>query len=131
MIESRNTIQRQLVLAAVQQMGNHPTPEQVYLFVSNTHPSISRSTVYRNLNLLCNTGNLLKIPVPDAADHVDHNISPHCHAVCSKCGRVFDIDIPNLENPTGKISETHGFCIEGFHIIFFGKCAECKQLSVI
>ena len=55
MTNSRNTIQRQLVLSAVRQLQNHPTADEVYQKVQKSCPTISRATVYRNLKLLANS----------------------------------------------------------------------------
>ena len=44
----RLTPQRELVLAAVRELG-HSTPEEVAEKVRLTHPGINLSTVYRNL----------------------------------------------------------------------------------
>jgi len=124
----RNTIQRELVLDTVRALGSHPTPEQVYDCVSARFPGISKSTVYRNLNILCDSGALLRIPVPNAADHVDHNTSPHYHAVCRACGKVFDIQTPAVDL-TANLPECGDFEIEGLQIIFTGICSNCKQNS--
>ena len=43
----RLTPQRELVLAAVRELG-HATPEEVAEKVRQTHPGINLSTVYRN-----------------------------------------------------------------------------------
>ena len=48
----RNTIQRQLVIAAVRFLANHPTAEEVYDRITMEYPDISKGTVYRNLNSL-------------------------------------------------------------------------------
>jgi Fur family ferric uptake transcriptional regulator/Fur family peroxide stress response transcriptional regulator len=118
----RNTIQRDLIMDAVKTLANHPTPEQVYDCVSARFPGVSKSTVYRNLNILCDNGALLRIPVPNAAERVDHNIIPHYHAVCRKCGRVSDVSmqIPDLT------PKCRNFEIEDMRIIFTGICADCK-----
>ena len=60
-MQERNTVQRQLVYRAVQDLACHPTAEEVYGKVVSTHPSISKGTVYRNLNRLAETGMLRKI----------------------------------------------------------------------
>ena len=51
----RLTPQRELVLAAVRELG-HATPEEVAEKVRQTHPGINLSTVYRNLETLENVG---------------------------------------------------------------------------
>ena len=122
----RNTIQRELVLQAVTTLANHPTPEQVYDCISARFPGISKSTVYRNLNILCDSGVIVRIPVPGAAEHVDHNLAPHCHAVCRECGNLFDVKtaVPDL---SANLPDAGDFEIEDMRIIFTGICANCKQ----
>ena len=51
-MQTRNTIQRQIVLQAVNQMHNHPTADAIYAVIAAQHPTISKATVYRNLNQL-------------------------------------------------------------------------------
>ena len=52
----RNTRQRQLVLDAVRARCDHPTAEDIYQDVRAIDGKVSRGTVYRNLNLLTETG---------------------------------------------------------------------------
>ena len=93
---TRNTIQRALVLEAVQSLHNHPTSADVYEVVRARHPNISRATVYRY------------------------------HAKCRICGGVFDIDMPYQDDIVSQVSDAHGFTIEHHEIIFDGVCAHCK-----
>ena len=60
----RNTIQRQLVIAAVRFLADHPTAEEVYDRITMEYPDISKGTVYRNLNSLVESGLLSKVSVP-------------------------------------------------------------------
>ena len=76
-MQTRNTIQRQIVLQAVNQMHNHPTADAIYAVIAAQHPTISKATVYRNLNQLAAQGEILRVPVPTGADHFDFNIKPH------------------------------------------------------
>ena len=57
----------------------HPTADMVYLHVKETFPNISLGTVYRNLNLLADMGEIIKIPTPDGADRFDGCTKPHYH----------------------------------------------------
>lgn len=59
----RNTIQRQLVIAAVRFLADHPTAEEVYDRITMEYPDISKGTVYRNLNSLVESGLLSKVSV--------------------------------------------------------------------
>ena len=112
---TRNTRQRALVLEAVRSLHNHPTSADVYDAVREKHPSISRATVYRNLNVLTEQGEVLHIPV--AGDC-------HYHAICRECGVVYDVEMPS-EGLLSSVRDTHGFLIEGFDIIFNGLCPDC------
>ena len=52
----RNTIQRQLVIAAVRFLADHPTAEEVYDRITMEYPDISKGTVYRNLKEMVANG---------------------------------------------------------------------------
>ena len=130
-VNKRNTIQRQLVLDAVRELNIHATAEQAYEHVTNKHPSISRATVYRNLNQLAETGELLNIGNFYGSTHYDHNCHRHYHFVCEKCRRVYDMpsSIPDMSD-----YEMDGFEIKGHNLSFHGLCRDCAlvhtELSV-
>ena len=123
----RNTIQRNLVLEAVIKLHNHPTPDEVYEYIHKEHPTISKGTVYRNLNFLIDCGQLYKVPMPDAANRVDHTLRPHYHIMCRKCGRVYDVDMPYFTKIEELVRDFHGFDIEEHQLIFTGLCPDCKE----
>ena len=50
---------------------SHPTADTVYLHIKEEFPNISLGTVYRNLNLLADIGEALRIPTPDGGDRFD------------------------------------------------------------
>lgn len=54
----------------------HPTADTVYLHVREEFPRISLGTVYRNLNLLADMGEAIKITTPDGGDRFDGQYSP-------------------------------------------------------
>ncbi|HTP11242.1 MAG TPA: transcriptional repressor, partial [Anaerolineae bacterium] len=49
----RLTPQRQMILEAVRQADDHITPEEVYKAVHRRNPAVSRATIYRTLDFLC------------------------------------------------------------------------------
>lgn len=124
---TRNTIQRALVLEAVQSLHNHPTSADVYEVVREKHPNISRATVYRNLGVLANKGEVLRIEVPNGADRYDFRNKPHYHAKCRECGGVFDIEMSHLDDLVARITDTHGFSVEDHEVIFTGLCPHCQK----
>lgn len=125
---TRNTIQRALVLEAVRSMSGHPTSADIYERVREKYPNISRATVYRNLGVLADRGEVLRVEIPNGADRYDYRCSPHFHAKCHRCGGIFDIDMPHLTTLVSHVEDAHGFTIEGYDIVFDGICSSCAAV---
>ena len=123
----RNTIQRKLVLEAVNRLKSHATAEEVYDEVVREYPHISRGTVYRNLKQLSEAGEIRKLEVPGGADRYDHRTFSHYHVRCMKCGRVFDVEMDYIEHLEQVIRDDHGFIISGHDIMFRGICPDCRE----
>jgi len=118
------TIQQRIIHEAVSELGTHPKAEDVYAHVAMTHPTISRATVFRNLNQLAEAGKLLNIGKIDGVTRYDHNCHDHYHFECKICKRVFDVDGVVLDiNPQAGCAD--GFCIDETVVYFRGSCAEC------
>ena len=71
MTSRRNTIQKDLVRNTVYEMRRHVTANEVYEFVKEFCPTIGKGTVYRNLDILVEEGNLRKVEVPDGPNRFD------------------------------------------------------------
>lgn len=125
----RNTIQRSIVFNAVNKLHCHATADEIYNEIKKEHPTISRATVYRNLNLLSRMGEIHRLEIPGSADRFDHICRNHCHVKCAVCGRVFDVDMDFVDGLEKDIRDTHGFDFTGYDIIFHGVCPECKGKS--
>jgi len=126
MEHKRNTIQRQVILSAVEELNIHATAEQVVNHLAKSYPTIGRATIYRNLNSLAESGELLRVGTFYGSMHYDHNCHEHFHFVCNKCKQVFDVD-----GSTSAIREmfnnTEGFDITECNISFSGICWKCKS----
>lgn len=125
----RKTIQRSLVLEAVNRLQNHATADEVYDEIRKEHPNISRATVYRNLNLLSEMGEIRKLEVPGGSDRFDHCSHDHCHIKCEKCGRIFDVDMEYVSGLENNVRDFHGFDFTGYDIMFRGICPKCKKTA--
>ncbi len=124
-MRKRNTIQGQLVLNAVRQLGNHPTADDVYNYVVQMHPNISMGTVYRNLNSLAEDGILVKISVPDAADRFDHTLEKHYHIKCMNCKEFVDVNLDYMQDLDDKVAELTKYKILSHDVVFKGICHNC------
>ena len=92
----RNSKQRQLILDTLRSVHCHPTAEDVFQMVREKNPTISLGTVYRNLNAMCDEGEIFRIPVPGQPDHYDKNPVKHEHTYCRSCGELTDLLMPEL-----------------------------------
>ena len=83
--------QREVIKTFLCTRKDHPTADVVYMNVRQQYPNISLGTVYRNLTLLSEMGEIMRLRVGDGVDHFDADTSPHNHFVCSECGSVIDL----------------------------------------
>jgi len=123
----RNTVQKDAVMKVLLNERRHMTAEQVFEKVKEINPIISRSTVFRILNVLSERGDILRVPVADGADCFDFTVSPHYHIRCVKCGEVSDVDMPYMEHIADGIKGLHGYKLLGHSILFSGLCPKCQE----
>lgn len=123
----RKTIQVSLVLDTVNKLQCHPTADEIYQEIVKDYPTISRGTVYRNLQRLCEMREIRKREIPGGADRFDHLSHDHYHVRCIRCGRVSDVDMDYLSDLEKSVRDAHGFAFTGHDIIFQGICSECND----
>jgi Fe2+ or Zn2+ uptake regulation protein len=106
-------------------MANHPTIEELYAEVSKEYPTISKTTVYRNLRILAQNDLVLRILLPDGLERYDGANHRHYHFQCNGCGSIFDVEIPYLRDMELAASRKYGFEIQSHDIVFNGICNKC------
>lgn len=124
-LPKRNTRQRQLVLDAVRARTDHPSADDIYLDVREKDRRVSRGTVYRNLNVLAEAGDIAHVKVP-AADRYDLRCDRHYHLFCVSCGAVCDAPLPYQEDYDRLVEAETGFQIARHRLIFEGLCERCR-----
>ena len=122
----KHSRQRDSILEFLATRKDHPTADTVYMNVRQSFPNISLGTVYRNLTLLADIGEISRIRLGDGVDHFDYDTSPHYHFICSECGGVFDLDMKVTEALTQTAQENFEGKIEGHVIYFYGRCNNCN-----
>ena len=121
----RNTRQRQIVLEIIRASCDHLSAEQVYLTARETHPKISRGTVYRNLNNLADEDQIRRVQVANAPDRFDHTVCDHAHFRCQKCGEVCDYALLHSIERENELNP--GVEVSGYELVFSGICNSCKE----
>ena len=114
-----------MILSTVMALDMHASAEQIYERIVTKHPSISKATVYRNLNQMVEAGELLNIGDFGNSAHYDHNCHKHYHLMCYACKRIFDVE-GDYSDIIKKSENTKGVDIKDFHLTFHGVCWDCK-----
>ena len=116
----KHSRQRDAILQNLVHRYDHPTAETVYTDIKTDFPNISLGTVYRNLSLLSDLGEIQKISTGAGPDRFDGNPKPHCHFQCRNCHSVLDIEFENQDEVVACASKNFPGIIEGSHIQFGG-----------
>ena len=118
----RLTSQRALILNYLKKTKTHPSAEEVYQQVKKQLPQISLATVYRNLGLLKNKGQLQEVIAESI--HYDADTKPHAHFICQKCHRIYDLYdrcylLKHKKTKVGQINQSQ--------IYLYGQCHKCQR----
>jgi Fe2+ or Zn2+ uptake regulation protein len=114
------------VLEELERNRSHPNPLDIHRLLSARHPSLSLSTVYLTIEAFAAAGLLHRMPARDGRLRVDGVVEEHDHAVCRRCGDVFDLpahaSIPRAA-PRGL---PRGTRVLGARIEYDVLCARCR-----
>ena len=118
--------QREAIITYLRHTKKHPTADMVYTHVQELYPNVSLGTVYRNLNLLAEEGEILRLTQVNGSDRFDGNTTPHYHFFCNYCNQVFDLHTTSLEHINTLANVGFDGIIEGHQVLFHGLCPHCK-----
>lgn len=123
----RMTHQREIILDELRRAKTHPTADELYERIKKKLPRISLATVYRNLEILSETGLIKKLEISGRQKRFDWDPQDHDHVYCTKCHRV-----DNIPTETGTLLSIapelqKGYRITGCRIEFYGLCPNCLK----
>lgn len=119
--------QREAIKQFLIKRKDHPTADTVYQNIKKEFPNISLGTVYRNLSLLSELGEISKISYGNNPDHFDYNTEQHYHFVCSECNDVIDLELPASDDINLSAASKFDGEIYGHNLFFYGKCKSCIE----
>ena len=125
----RLTTQRQIILEELAKVKTHPTASELYDMVRKRLPRIGLGTVYRNLELMADSGMILKLEVGGTQKRFDATTDEHYHIRCAGCGRVDDINMPVIKHLVAEAGAITAYTIIGHHVEFTGICSACQKRS--
>lgn len=117
--------QRESIKRCLAGRCDHPTADTLYASIREEFPNISLGTVYRNLNLLVELGEIQKLNFGDGADHFDSRTIPHYHFFCTSCHQVSDLPMGPFEEINALAQRYHDGMIKGHATTFYGICPLC------
>ena len=120
------TKQREVVLQVILDAEQHPTANEVFDRAKSRLPGISFATVYNSLRFLKEAGHISEISFGNGAARYDRITSRHDHAICSKCGKLVDMEIELPEEILKLAAKFSKFQPESLELTLRGLCPECK-----
>ena len=122
--------QREALLDVLKSTTSHPTAYWVYEELKKDFPNISLGTVYRNLALLTERGDILKLDVSSGMERYDGFTHKHSHFVCRCCQDIIDISLPQADKFCDVVSKETGCDVESHSLTFYGLCNKCKSIDI-
>jgi len=122
----KHSKKRDAILQAIRSTDCHPSAEWIYNKVKPIHPDISLGTVYRNLALFEQTGEVVAVATVDGQKRYDATADTHTHFICECCNSVIDVETPQPFSEMYKaLSKEHGLKADHHSLTFYGKCDKC------
>jgi len=128
------TRQREVILEFLKEQGDkHVTIDEVLSHLREKGISIGRTTIYRYMEKLTESGTLRKYFLEEGlgacyqfvGEHSKCN--SHFHLKCVKCGVLLHVECNYLAGADKHILEEHGFEVDNTKTVFYGWCEKCKQ----
>lgn len=118
------SVQRTAIMEYLLSHRTHPTIEEIFLALSPSMPTLSKTTVYNTLNLFLENKVVQQLAIDEKNARFDVDTSSHAHFICKNCGKVYDIF--NLSPALFELPKNSGFNIQSVEISYSGICNECK-----
>ena len=111
----------------------HFSAEEVYFSLVSNGEKIGRTTVYRQLDKLCENGKARKFIIGEneacCYQYNDERCHNHYHLKCSACGKLIHTECNFLDKLSAHIFDDHQFTIDGSKTVLYGTCKACRKES--
>jgi Fe2+ or Zn2+ uptake regulation protein len=121
------TKQREVVLQVIRDASGHLTANEVFAEAKQLLPSISFATVYNSLRYLKDAGHIAEIQFGNGASRFDRMTHRHDHAICTKCGKLVDIEMEHPKELVKMAAKYSRFKPESLEFTLRGICPECAE----
>jgi Fe2+ or Zn2+ uptake regulation protein len=114
-----------VVLRVIREADDHLTANEVFAAARKSLPSISFATVYNSLRYLKEAGHIAEIQFGGGASRFDRMTSRHDHAICTRCGKLVDIEMEVPSEILKKAAKRSKFRPESLEFTLRGICPDC------
>ncbi|MCL2045980.1 MAG: transcriptional repressor [Oscillospiraceae bacterium] len=129
-----NTKQREAILDYIISLdGAHVTAGQIVKHFSNMPIPIGRTTIYRHLDKLMETGKLRRYTTDGVSgvcyQYIGDEVGcyTHFHLKCEDCGELIHMECNMLGRLEGHILKEHSFQINALKTVLYGQCSACSE----
>ena len=123
----RVTPQRLVIHRMLREQNRHMSADEVLSAVGERLPNVSLPTVYSTLELLEELGLVRRVGEIGGRVLFDSRLDDHHHAVCSRCGRIEDLDAEVNAEPALAAAAHAGFAEARAGLIVTGRCTRCRS----
>jgi len=120
----RYSRQRERIQQYLVEAESHPSAEMIYEDLRKEIPGLSLGTVYRNLKLLEELGEVRRVTNYEDAERYECCCGDHAHFICTGCGRISDVDM-DAEALKGLLPGGHS--LSTVSLTLTGLCPACRQ----
>ena len=120
------SVQRIAIMDYLMKHRTHPTVDEIYIALSPSMPTLSKTTVYNTLKLLTENGAIQTLTIDGRNTCYDAITTPHAHFFCKCCGRIYDL-VPTVSDSHPGEMEREGHQIQEIHHYYKGICKHCMQ----
>jgi Fe2+ or Zn2+ uptake regulation protein len=128
----RMTSQRRMILEALNDLGCHPTAEEIFAVVNQRDPTVNLSTVYRTLRWLEQEGliSARRFDEGRRQERFDAVLpAEHHHFQCTVCKAVIEFDHPAIRKIKAQFAASSGCQVESASMMLYGICPDCLKLQ--
>ena len=119
---------RDRILELMQASTSHPTAYDIYETMKREIREISLGTVYRNLKVLAERGEIRKLECLGDFDRFDARLHNHYHFYCERCQGVFDLEMNVDTTLEERVRLTDGHIPRTHQLEFLGTCKQCNAV---
>ncbi len=122
------TPQRESVLKIILNTKGHLDCEDLYSLIKSKKIKVSRSTLYRTLDILVKHNMIRKLDLGDGVFRYERkiNVPHHDHMICVNCGDIIEFLNDDIENIQIEIAKSFKFKLLRHIHQLFGLCKNCQ-----